>query len=149
MWSRNSESLRLIKLRQAAYEALGDQTPFRAEVRLWLTINIGTIYGRRKGDLDAYLGGVFDGLQAATTTARLASIWGEPELASIHPHVPLVIVDDYLVASVRAEKIAGGISRGYRVMIEDLVGARQIWYGWTGTANMRTIAQVNPRQGLQ
>ena len=145
MWSRNSESLRLIKLRQAAYEALRDQTPFRAEVRLWLTIHVDA-YGPRKGDLDAYLGGVFDGLQSATLTTRLAPIWADPALAAIHPHRPLLIVDDYLVASVRADKLAGD-RRGYRVVIEDLEAVRASQQLWASATNLVLIARALPRKG--
>ena len=72
MWSRESQSLRLVCLRQAALVAMADRAPFSCLLQLSLTVYVGTRHTRRKGDLDAYIAGVCDGLMAATPITHLA-----------------------------------------------------------------------------
>jgi hypothetical protein len=119
MWGKRSQAIRLVKLRRAARDAFVDQAPFQGPVSLVLTVVLRTQSFRvGSGDLDAYLGGVFDGLKGATRTTRLASLLAE--LASDDdPHLPIAFLDDAQVVQIVAEKRAGG-DHGpwYQVIIE-------------------------------
>jgi hypothetical protein len=121
MWSRESQSLRLVRLRQAALAVMADRAPFSGLIHLSLTVYVGTRHTRRKGDLDAYIAGVCDGLMAATSITHLAALWADTALATIHPRRHLIFRDDSQVVSIRAEKIVGPNSMPwYEVRVEEL-----------------------------
>jgi hypothetical protein len=119
MWARQTESGRLIQLRQAARMAFGDQAPLQGPVSLMLTIVLKVRPFRlRTGDLDAFVGGVFDGLKGATSTTRLAPLWADPTLLD-DPRQPIAFVDDAQIVRLVAEKRAGGeLGPWYEVIIE-------------------------------
>jgi hypothetical protein len=120
MWSRESQSLRLISLRQAALAAMADRAPFSCLVHLSLSVYVGTRHTRRKGDLDAYIAGVCDGLMAATPITHLAVLWDTSALAPISPRRAIVFRDDSQIVSIRAEKIAGASpTPWYEVKVEE------------------------------
>jgi hypothetical protein len=121
MWGRQSQTARLVQLRQAALVAMIDMHPFQQPVRLTLIVYVGTRHTRRKGDLDAYIAGVCDGLMAATPTTRLAALWSNDTLSAIHPHRPIAILDDFQIVSIRADKIVGSTTAPwYAVVVEEI-----------------------------
>lgn len=117
MWSKQSQAVRLIRIRLAARDAFSTQAPFQGPVRLMLTIVLrAPSFRLGSGDLDAYLGGVFDALKGATSTTRLAPVWADQ---ADDPHRPIAFLDDSQVIHVVAEKRAGAENAPwYEVTIE-------------------------------
>jgi hypothetical protein len=72
----------------------------------------------RTGDLDAFIGGVFEGLRGAISTTRLAPLWSDPALHD-DPRRPIAFVDDAQIVRLVAEKRAGGNNGPwYEVIVE-------------------------------
>lgn len=117
MWGKQSQTVRLIRLRQAARDAFANQEPFQGSVRLMLTIVLrASSFRLGSGDLDAYLGGVFDALKGATSTTRLAPLWANQ---ADDPYQPIAFLDDSQVVHVVAEKRAGAADAPwYEVIVE-------------------------------
>lgn len=106
MWGKQSEINRLIRLRQAAYEAFQGVPPLQQNIRMTLRVYVGRMNDRFIGDLDNFITGVCDGLMAADYRSNIKS-WSAPELSHIHPNKPLAIKDDCQVISISAEKMTG------------------------------------------
>lgn len=119
MWGKHSQALRLIRLRQAARTAFAGQAPLEGPVTLMLTVVLTMPSFRlRTGDLDSYVGGIFDALKGATSTTRLAPIWADPMLAD-DPHQPIAFMDDCQIVRLVAEKRAEGKDAPwYEVIVE-------------------------------
>lgn len=107
MWGKPTEARRLIALRTAALEAIGDQLPFGREIRLTLRVHVGPRNDRRSGDLDNFVTGVCDGLMAGDPRSSVHPSFEEFENSAVHPSKTIAIVDDSQVMKVDAEKLAG------------------------------------------
>lgn len=125
MWARNDEAFPIALLRERALQArrkLGINDCFRSLVSLELTIFIPKSRLESAGDLDNFVTGVCDGLQAADPKALpyLHSIFHEPRRAGIDPRQKLLIEDDSKVVSIAAKKV--GVSEDkeihYKVAVE-------------------------------
>jgi hypothetical protein len=119
MWGLQSQAGRIIRLRQAARTAFGEQEPFHGPVIMVLTVMLRTPSFRpRTGDLDAYIAGTFDALMGATSTTRLSPLWAE-QAHEDDPHQPIAFRDDSQVIHVVAEKRAGAVDRPwYEIIVE-------------------------------
>lgn len=111
MWARDDEGPLLVSLREKALEArsqvgLGDC--FRSPVALKLTVFVPKSQLESVGDLDNFVAGICDGLQAADSKVlgSLHEVFQEPDQKSIHPSCPLLIGDDSKVVSIIAKKVA-------------------------------------------
>jgi len=108
MFNSNRQSLRLIRLRQAAAAAMRGRPPFSVPVQLSLAVQTGP-----HGDTDHLISGVYNGIQAATSTTRLNIMWGAPEHAAYHPRRCIIVTDDELIVGGRQdilEEPAGGVT---------------------------------------
>jgi hypothetical protein len=117
MWGKRSELNRLIKLRQAAYEAFRGAAPLQENIQMILRVYVSK-NDHLTGDLDNFITGVCDGLMAADDRSNIGS-WSDPNLNHIHPNKPLAIKDDCCVVSISAEKITSGDAQPwYEVILE-------------------------------
>ena len=107
MWGKPTEARRLIELRTAALEALGDQPPFTRDIRLTLRVHVGLRNDRHAGDLDNFIAGVCDGLMAGDPRSSVHPSFDESENSSVHPSKTIAIFDDSQVMKIDAEKLSG------------------------------------------
>lgn len=107
MWSKESEFHRIVALRQAALKAMMDcglNAPFEEFVSLRLDLFIPKAKIASVGDLDNFITGICDGLQAADPRSRLYSSFNRLDNSRIHPMVPLLLTNDALVVEIVALK---------------------------------------------
>jgi hypothetical protein len=124
MWGKANVRPLLKALRLAAAEAMGGRDPFDEPVELSLTVRTGAtteapeLWARRSGgDLDNFITGVCDGLQAAYAGWRTSEEWADvPDAAQ--PDRPLVFTDDSWVRRIVAEAVPGDL--GYEVQVRPL-----------------------------
>jgi hypothetical protein len=110
MWARNDEAPRIASLREKALETrtkLGINDCFHSLVSLELRIFVPKSRIESIGDLDNFITGVCDGLQAADSKVLpyLHRIFSEPGREGIDPKKALVIENDSKVVSILAKKI--------------------------------------------
>ncbi len=118
MWGKASEFQRLVKLRQAAHEVFGERPPLQRNIKLSVIIYVGQTNSSATGDLDNFITGICDGLQAAHPNTPL-DLWQDPSLKAIYPRRPIAILDDSQVVSINAEKRLGeDTGLWYEVMLE-------------------------------
>ncbi len=126
MWARKDEARRVASLRKEALEARlesGLTEPFSSLVALELQIFVPKSKLESIGDLDNFITGICDGLQAADPKVQsnldetLKILKGES-----HPKHALLIANDAKVVSIIARKIAleGNREVHYKVTIEPL-----------------------------
>jgi len=113
MWHKNSELPRLILLRKAVLAEFNDDPPLSKNVSLVLRVHVGTINSRNVGDLDNFITGICDGLQAAHPNTPISDRWTENECELIQPHIAIGILDDVEVVSIDAKKVLGDNSKWY------------------------------------
>ena len=119
MWGKHTEAERLVKLRNAAYEALQGYQPFRSNTKVTLKAHVGPVNDRRTGDLDTFIAGVCDGLMATNYGGRLATLWDDFKSSGIYPTEPVAIEDDSQVVYIQAEKIVSDTDQPwYEVVLE-------------------------------
>jgi hypothetical protein len=92
--------------------------PLAADIRLELHITAPRL---GVGDLDNFVTGVCDGLQAAGARADLAPAWARPDLALVHPRRVIAIQNDSAVVEIRAIKTVAPEPAHYRIVLEGLV----------------------------
>ena len=80
MWNKPSEFRRLVRLRSVALQAMDGRTPLASDIVLELEIRCGG----SDGDLDNFITGVCDGLQAASRGTPTGELW-ESESPTIRP----------------------------------------------------------------
>ena len=113
IWSEDSKQAKLIfNLREKAFEAskkAGMSSCFPGPVKLELTVYAPNILERKDrndyaGDLDAFIGGVFDSLQPApkNSTLKLHSMFNDRK--DIGAAVSLIIADDAQIVTTVAKK---------------------------------------------
>ena len=107
MWGKPTEARRLVVLRRAALEALGEQPPFTRKIRLTLRVHVGLRNDRHSGDLDNFIAGVCDGLMAGDPRSSAHQSFDERENSPVHPSKTVAIFDDSQVMRVDAEKLVG------------------------------------------
>jgi len=121
----SDEANYVLKLRLKVLEAKKQANllePITTPVRIELTIFSPNITDRSNsqtylGDLDTFVAGVCESLQPADSKVIPNVIFqGEEE---VHPHKPLVLIDDAQVVEVLAKKLEGEPER-YSLVIETL-----------------------------
>jgi Holliday junction resolvase RusA-like endonuclease len=121
MWTKATESRRVLALRLRAAAAMAGRTPLEGPVEVELAFWIGPTNSRRMGDLDNYITGVLDSLQAIAERARweYCSTWtGVPDAVS--PTQPIVLKDDNDVMRLVATKHCGPDAPHYSVTVRQL-----------------------------
>lgn len=125
MWARDDEAPRIVSLREKALEVrtkLGINDCFRTLVSLELRIFVPKSRLESIGDLDNFITGVCDGLQAADSKVLpyLNRVFSEPRREGIDPKKALVIENDSKVVSILAKKIEldEGKEEYYDVVVE-------------------------------
>ncbi len=101
MWGKPGEAHKLRLLRLAAAAAFAGRPPLQRRIRLTLRAHVGPENTRIIGDLDNFVTGICDGLQAADRKARIAVNFED----DIRPSKAIGIVDDVEVVEISATKI--------------------------------------------
>lgn len=112
MWNKDVEVPRLIRLRKAVFAALKGDPPLVKNISLMLRVHVGPVNSREVGDLDNFLTGICDGLQAAHSRTPLQD-WCETDCAELHPRNAIAMVDDAEVVAINAAKVIGNESPWY------------------------------------
>ncbi len=127
MWSQLNEALLVASLRMKALEAMkraGLNDCFHSFVSLELTLFTPYLQLEKVGDLDTFITGVCDSLQAAhvNTTSSVNPLFLEPQYREIDPKRPLLIENDSKIMSIVAKKKSLDVGQTvyYRVVIEPL-----------------------------
>ena len=119
MFSKPSEAEKIAALRVAALEAMHGDPPLQKDICLSLIVHVGALNVRITGDLDNFITGVCDGLQAALPNAKIAEIFSKPEFMAVHPARPIGMIDDVQVIEISARKVVGDtLKPWYEVTIE-------------------------------
>lgn len=111
MWARDDEAPFIVPLREKALEArsiVGLDNSLRVSIALELTIFIPKSQLESAGDLDNFITGICDGLQAADSKVLpyLHPIFQEPGREGINPRYAILIENDAKVVSITAKKVA-------------------------------------------
>lgn len=119
MWARNDEVPFVISLREKALEARNKheiKNCFHGLVSLELTVFVPKSQLESVGDLDSFITGVCDGLQAADPKVLpyLHKAFEEPQLNGIDPRHALLIENDSKVVCIIAKKVAVDTDRETR-----------------------------------
>lgn len=121
MWNNDAEVLRIIQLRKAALEARRQAgfagVPWSSvglKVKIFLSKK-----GNNTGDLDTFVAGICDALQAAHQHAlnTLHDRFRELCLAEIHPRNPILVENDRNVVSIKAEKVLHQTAPSYYTVV--------------------------------
>lgn len=107
MWNKDSEFNRIVALRRTALKAMREaeiHSPFNENVILRFDLFVPRSQLESVGDLDNFITGICDGLQAADPKAKLHSGFNRMGNEDIHPSVPLVLTNDSLVVEIVARK---------------------------------------------
>jgi len=125
MWARNDEAPSVLMLREKALEArskAGLDDCFRSYIALKLTIFAPKSRLESVGDLDNFITGVCDGLQAADSKVLpyLHEIFKKLRREEIDPRRPLLIQNDAKVVSIIARKVGCDRKQDvyYKVVVE-------------------------------
>ena len=121
MWGKNSEAKNIVNLRNAAFRKREEtiKEPFYSRVSLELIINAPESELERMGDLDNFITGVCDGLQAADPRAKMNEIIVQDSF--IDPRLPLLLFTDAKVFEISAKKVKSQeMTRNYIVRLEEL-----------------------------
>ena len=119
MWGKETEIPRLISLRKAALKAMAGRNPFERNIYLKLKFHCPQAKICRVGDLDNFITGICDGLQAADSRAGGKAVWATEEPPEIRPQSCIAIRDDCNVVQISAEKIGDDSERyWYEIEIE-------------------------------
>jgi hypothetical protein len=123
MWARNDEAPLVARLRRRALEervkAGLSKCPRVRSLELVVYAPAAKLEGM--GDLDSFVTGICDGLQAAMGTVLpfLHPVFSEPGNEDIHPTIPLLIENDAQITTIVARKLpapaGGGVS--YKVVV--------------------------------
>ena len=129
MWSKDSEAPRIIALRKAAFDEMqktGIFEPFQSSVRLEFTLfaarsHFSFVSGNYIGDLDTFITGICDGLQAAHGNEQPAHpLFQSLQNTAIDFRHDLLIKNDAHVVSITAKKVPIDNQQQpyYRVIVE-------------------------------
>ena len=120
MWRKRSEVQRVLDLRRAARDEVGEGwTPLNEPFHLELVVHVGSENSRAVGDLDNMVTGVLDALQKAhpRTPVEDEPVWQRPEAEGVRPREFAVIEDDVHAVRISAEKRMGTEEVGYSLRI--------------------------------
>ena len=111
MWARGDEAPFVVLLREKALEAKLNaslDTCFHSFVALEITVFAPRSRLKSVGDLDSFITGICDGLQAADSKVLpyLHRVFKEPSRERIDPRDALLIENDANVVSITARKVA-------------------------------------------
>jgi hypothetical protein len=127
MWARNDEALFIFSLRKEAFKArsrAGLDDCLRSLIALELTIFAPKPRVESIGDLDNFITGICDGLQAADSKVLpfMHEIFLEPNSKEIDPKKPLLFENDAKIMSIIAKKVALNQDQEihYKVAIETI-----------------------------
>jgi hypothetical protein len=112
MWNKDNEFVPLINLRKAALAHFNGDPPLAKDIAVSIRVHIGPANSSTIGDLDNFVTGICDGLQAANPRTPLGDRWCEPEYEAIHPRNVVAILDDREVVSIDAKKVIEVIDDG-------------------------------------
>ncbi len=103
MWGKKSEAKNIVNLRKAATTARNEIniTPFTGRVSIELTIYSDNAVIENMGDLDNFITGICDGLQAADPRAKMQGLI----LSECEPYQPLLYYTDARGVDIQARKI--------------------------------------------
>jgi len=103
MWGKKSEAQNIVNLRKAAITARNeiDTSPYTGRVSIELTIYADNSVIESMGDLDNFITGICDGLQAADTRAKMQGLI----LNECEPYQPVLYYTDAKVYNIQARKI--------------------------------------------
>jgi len=101
MWGKPEEAPKIMALRTKALNAFSARSPLRTNIRLTLRAYVGPTNTPSIGDLDNFVTGICDGLQAAHSQARIVGDYDD----MIHPSRVVGIVNDSDVIEIHARKI--------------------------------------------
>ena len=121
MWGKNSEAQNIVNLRNAAFRKREEtiKEPFHSRVSLELIINAPESELERMGDLDNFITGVCDGLQAADPRAKMSEVITQESI--IDPRIPLLLFTDAKVFEISAKKVKSQeITWNYFIRLEEL-----------------------------
>ncbi|MDE2937530.1 MAG: RusA family crossover junction endodeoxyribonuclease [Chloroflexota bacterium] len=107
MWNKPTEARRLVALRHHALEALGSAPPFSQDIRLAVTVCVGSSNTKSTGDLDNFITGICDGLMQAHSQTTLHTLFSQYENTQTHPRNTVAIDDDSQIVEIHARKLVG------------------------------------------
>ncbi len=124
MWAQENEAPRIVSLRKAALKArqeAGVNKPFTSLVAIEVHVFVPRAQLESIGDLDSFVAGVCDSLQAADTSVLPHEVFNKLTGES-GPRRPLLITNDARVVLILARKIAFKESQKFRyeVAIEEI-----------------------------
>ena len=115
MWGKPEEARRIRALRLAAANAFAERPPLRSNIKLTMRAHVGSENTRNTGDLDNFLTGICDGLQAADPRAHVAEDFEH----HIQPTRAVAIVDDAQVIQIEAAKIVKLVAAPFYEVVLD------------------------------
>ena len=115
MWGKREEAEKIRALRLEAAAAFAGRPPLRENIKLTLRAYVGSGNTRRTGDLDNFVTGICDGLQAADPRAKIAADFED----HIRPTQAVGIDDDAQVIQIQATKVIEPVATPfYEVLLE-------------------------------
>lgn len=117
MWGKSHELPRIHALRLAAIRAIDRGRPFRRNICLDLELHLPPTGLATSGDLDNFITGVCDGLQAAAGVKWRAHRWEGEEWEGVQPGDVVAIENDSQVVSIAARKISDASDPWYKVVV--------------------------------
>jgi len=116
MWKKVSEVENLINLRQAARRARNSSGPFTGKIGIEVTIYAPEKEIESIGDLDNFVTGICDGLQAADPSAKMQ----EAILDACNPYEPLLFYSDARVYEILAKKTPYEGEKYYTLKVREI-----------------------------
>lgn len=103
MWGKKSEALNIVNLRKAATSARNELNiqPFTGKIVIELAIYADESEIESMGDLDNFVTGICDGLQAADPRAKISEVI----MQECEPYKPILFLSDSKVYEIWAQKI--------------------------------------------
>lgn len=127
LWAREDEASHVAMLREKALEArskAGMKDCFRTMVAIELMVFVPSFQLESVGDLDSFVTGVCDSLQAANPKVipYLCGLFLKTIGTELDPRNPVLIDDDSKVMSIIASKMtSSGTSQvGYKIVVEPI-----------------------------
>ena len=117
MWGIKSEALNIVNLRNAAFKAREGQNAglFSSRIGIDLAIYANENEIESMGDLDNFLTGICDGLQAADPRAKMQDVIKNECI--VDPLQPVLFYTDAKVFEINAKKIPIKEKNGYYEVI--------------------------------
>ena len=123
LWANETEVPRVIALRRNSRIAFADRKPFACGVRLRICLFLtpNDFISDQIGDLDNFVSGVCDALQAANTREEhLHGSFNLRENQDVDPMRPIAITNDRAVVSIVADKfLARKAQESYYTVVID------------------------------